>query len=177
MGPAINQLIREILEADGMLDRQLVWRVCPSCFMRVALSLVNGRILKARWFCTACKLSQTEELEWGLTAYEDKPAFVPRVLLCDMIDLRILQTGVSVSYGSSEGHLLRAKTMYERMHLSQPATHDFLWAPQNMHFVPSQFLNHNLWERGRFSTPLYLSLFGQQKICKEVFDIPLNPMP
>jgi hypothetical protein len=173
----IKELTSFILSQSPELSNRLVWRICDQCHRRCHTQLFRqgGSVLCA-WDCVECGYSRCDPLDWNvrLLLLPDSPAFVPKVLLCDMIDYHILCSDLSVNYVGGLPHMLSSRKIYRSLKGSRKLFPELLWEPSGMPFVRGQDLE-DLWNRGRFSSYLYHDLFGTESLKQNIAISAGNP--
>jgi hypothetical protein len=169
LGKQVNSLVSTVLQYRPALTSHLVWRICNNCLRRCHGGLkVRSAAITCTWQCHVCNYICTEELDWGhRLPRSGGPAFVPQVLLCDMIDAMLIRAAESVSYAGSMPHLVASQELYREISGSLTQPQDYVWRPADLG-LSSNYSLPELWDRGRFSAYLYEDIFGSDVVRENI---------
>jgi hypothetical protein len=156
-------IVRDLLRRDGGAADQLAWRICDGCYMRCPSSLhISDDEVIASWVCTRCAAAQVEPLDFGADT-DALPRFVPRIHLCDAIDLTLLGSTVSLAYAGGAKHSFDSRVEY--VDGGGTVVPEFVWDPTNIDAGQGWPADegthvHEQRRRGRYSAWWYLGVIG-----------------
>lgn len=168
----IAELASEIEESATVLaadssPASLVWRTCPVCFTRCRCTSVPRRPRLASSACPGCGFSATEEIDFSMTCRGPYvgalPVFVPRVYLCDAMDLEVYRFAAGVTYAGGIAHTVAARTVHATRGGVLPP--ELIWEPTQLLWnrsdtVASIFSSGvaSHFQRGKYPALLYMAL-------------------
>ncbi len=172
IGSALNESLELLAAAVGELGTadlyRHYWRVCESCGSRARCAAGRGKLI--RWECGRCHSSGEQHLdltEQSAVLGVELPAFVPRVSMCNALDLQIYRFAATSMYVRGVGHMNRSRNIYETT--DQPLPPLLAWDPHELlaplgssedqllrqHLGPEQT---TLFQRGRYAQLVHWAL-------------------
>lgn len=172
MGDDALLVLTEMMEDQASLSDKLVWRICPTCQGRApvrSLSATRDQVL-GLWYCSSCNSGDREPVQFH-SGQEGIPAFVPRVGLCDRLELLLLDYDAAVSYAGGLEHTVASRSRLARTSHRLPP--ELVWEPSGMFddWVSSGKVSEELTEgiaKGRYAALWFCGLASERRLYNEI---------
>lgn len=161
--------------------RSGLWRICDMCLRRCSIEIaraLTGTV--GVWKCDHCGRQATEYLDEYSEILTDVgfiPKIVPKVMLCDLLEILEYDMRVGASYAGSIDHIVMSRLV--ATYLKKPVGPELIWDPREI------FINTKRWPdvdskinltanefskylyEGRFPAIFYASLVPSGNIARQ----------